>query len=224
MTDMLATIQPKSDQLNADDLIGGVLKVIKVTSVSRCKQPEQPIAIGFEGDNGKPYKPCKSMRRVMVNVWGPDGASYVGRSMELYRDDTVKFAGLDVGGIRISRMSDISKPVTMALTETRASKKPFTVKPLTGDRDSNRKPPTAKEIADALVSRFDSAVDIDTHNEIMTDDLVIRQINWLRDKHPALHGTVDHAVSASLARNTSAEMDDDTSRIETPFDDDGTEP
>lgn len=129
MTDLRQTIVPKSDQLNADDLIGAT-RTIKVTAVSLCKEPEQPIAINFEGDGGKPYKPCKSMRRVMVTIWGPDGNAYKGRSMTLYRDDKVLFGGLAVGGIRISHMSDITDPVTMALTATRANRRPFTVKPL----------------------------------------------------------------------------------------------
>ncbi|MDR3439850.1 hypothetical protein [Telmatospirillum sp.] len=129
MTDLRKTIAPKSDQMNSDDLIGGA-RTITVTKVSLCTEAEQPIAINFEGDNGKPYKPCKSMRRVMVTVWGPDGGAYAGRSMTLYRDPSVQFGGLAVGGIRISHMSHIDKPVTMALTATRANRKAFTVKPL----------------------------------------------------------------------------------------------
>ena len=50
--------------------------------------------------------------------------------MTLYRDPAVKFGGLEVGGIRISHMSDIAKPITMALTATRANRKPFTVQPM----------------------------------------------------------------------------------------------
>lgn len=133
MTNLLPTIAPKSDQLNADDLIGRTL-TIKVTKVSLCEAPDQPIAVHFEGDGGKPYKPCKSMRRVLVNVWGSDGNAYVGRRMALYRDDKVQFGGLAVGGIRISHMSDITSDVTMALTATRANRKPFTVKPLPPER------------------------------------------------------------------------------------------
>ena len=129
MTTMLETIVPKSDQLNADDLIGGQTKTIKVTKVS-ILAGEQPVALSYEGDNGKPYKPGKSMRRVLVNCWGGDGNLYIGRSMTLYRDDNVKFGGVDVGGIRISHMSHIAEPITMALTATRASRKPFQVKPL----------------------------------------------------------------------------------------------
>jgi hypothetical protein len=127
---MLETIIPKSDQLNADDLIGGVAKVIKVTTVRLDAKSEQPCAINYENDQGKPFKPCKSMRRVLVNVWGADASLYVGRSMELVRDDSVKFGGLEVGGIRISRISHIDRPVTMALTASKAVRKPFTVKPL----------------------------------------------------------------------------------------------
>jgi len=136
MTDLLKTIIPKSDQLNADDLIGGN-KTIKITKVSLAAG-EQPIAINYEGDGGKPYLPCKSMRRVLVNVWGGDGNSYIGRNLTLYRDEKVVFGGLAVGGIRISHMSHIDKDVTMALTATRASRKPFTVKPLVVERAAGK--------------------------------------------------------------------------------------
>ncbi|CAO4153250.1 hypothetical protein [Methylorubrum aminovorans] len=133
MTDLSQTIAPKSDQLNADDLIAGP-RTIKVTRVSPMREPDQPIAIFFEGDGGKPYKPGKSMRRVLVRVWGKDGAAYAGRRMTLYRDDSVMFGGVAVGGIRISHMSDIIESVTLPLTVTRASRKLFTVRPLPAER------------------------------------------------------------------------------------------
>ena len=129
MIDMRSTVVPKSDQLNADDLIGQT-KTIRVTKVSLLAAPDQPIAIHFEGDNGKPYKPGKSMRRVLIMVWGDDGSKYVGRRMTLFRDEKVLFGGVAVGGIRISHMSHIDHPVTMALTATKAQRKPFTVQPL----------------------------------------------------------------------------------------------
>lgn len=137
MTDLSKTIAPKSDQLNADDLIGGPL-TLTITRVSADpSSAEQPVSISFEGDGGKPYKPCKSMRRVMVHLWGKDGAAYAGRSMTIYRDAEVQFGGMKVGGIRISHMSHISKAETMALTATRANRKPFTVRPLEAARQSN---------------------------------------------------------------------------------------
>jgi len=134
VTNLLPTIAPKSDQLNADDLIGGRSLTIKVTKVSLCGEPDQPIAVHYEGDGGKPFKPCKSMRRVMVHVWGPDGSKFAGRRMTLYRDDKVTFGKDAVGGIRISHMSGIDRDVTMALTATRANRKPYTVRPLPTDK------------------------------------------------------------------------------------------
>jgi len=129
MNDLSQTIIPKSDQLNADDMIGGRTITITISGVD-VMMAEQPVSLHFEGDNGKPYKPGKSMRRVLVNAWGADGNVYVGRRLTLYRDETVKFGGLEVGGIRISHMSHIKGPMTMALTATRAQRKPFTVQPL----------------------------------------------------------------------------------------------
>lgn len=130
MTDLTNTIEAKSDQLGADDLMSGP-RNIKITKVSAdTGSSEQPIVINFEGDNRKPWKPCKSMRRLLVAIWGPNGNEYVGRSVTLYRDPTVKWGGMEVGGIRISHMSHIDKPVTIALTATRGNKRPTTVQPL----------------------------------------------------------------------------------------------
>lgn len=131
MTDLSKTIAPKSDQLNADDLIAGPMTITVRGVSANPSSAEQPVSISFEGDNGKPYKPCKSMRRVMVHIWGKDGSQYAGRSMTLYRDPEVQFGGMKTGGIRISHMTGLSKPETMALTATRANRKPFTVQPLT---------------------------------------------------------------------------------------------
>lgn len=150
MTDLSQTIAPKSDQLNADDLIGGP-RTIKVTRVSPMREPDQPIAIFFEGDGGKPYKPGKSMRRVLVRVWGVDGAAYAGRRMTLYRDDSVMFGGVAVGGIRISHMSDISESVTLPLTVTRASRKPFTVRPLPAERGPSGGKPAGEDTRTKLL-------------------------------------------------------------------------
>ncbi|GAB6854081.1 hypothetical protein [Asaia astilbis] len=128
MVDLSKTIIAKSDQLNADDLLGGPITV-KIQAVKEGNT-DQPIAIFYEGCNGKPFYPCKSMRRVLVNVWGKDGADYVGKSMTLFRDAAVKFGGIMVGGIRISHMSGLEKDMPMALQVTKGSKKLYTVKPL----------------------------------------------------------------------------------------------
>jgi hypothetical protein len=121
---------PRSDQTNFDDFAGGP-KMITITGVRANEgSREQPISISYQGDEGKPYKPCLSMRRVLVYIWGADASKYVGRSMTLYGDPDVQFGGLKVGGIRISHMSHIDEPKSMPLTTTRARRALFTVQPL----------------------------------------------------------------------------------------------
>lgn len=120
------TIDPKSDQLNADDLVG-TTKTIKVTSVTRGAGSDQPIVINYEGDNGRPFKPCKSMRRVLIFAWGEYGSDWVGKSMTLHCDPEIKFGGVKVGGIRISHLSHIKSALSMSLTATRGKRSPYNV-------------------------------------------------------------------------------------------------
>ncbi|OHC97729.1 MAG: hypothetical protein A2792_09850 [Sphingomonadales bacterium RIFCSPHIGHO2_01_FULL_65_20] len=131
-TDMTSVIAPRSDQLNSDDLIAGP-RTIRIRDVSIRPGTEQPISIFFDGDDNKPWKCCKSMARVLVAAWGPDARQYVGRSVTLFRDPTVKWAGMEVGGIRISHLSHIDKQMTMALTATKGKRAPYVVKPLPGN-------------------------------------------------------------------------------------------
>jgi len=125
---LLDTIAPKSDQLNADDLIAGP-KNITITRVT-VAPGEQPVSIYFDGDGGKPYKPGKSMRRVLVKLYDNKAENLVGQSLTLFLDTAVKWAGQAVGGIRISHATGIQAPLTMALTENKGARKLFTVKPL----------------------------------------------------------------------------------------------
>jgi hypothetical protein len=143
MVDMSQFIAAKSDQLNADDLMDAP-RTITVTKVTASPDAaEQPVSIHYEGDEGKPFKPCKTMRRILVGVWGKDASKYVGRSLTLYRDATVAFGGLQVGGIRISHMSDISEDKTVALLVTRGRKAPFKIKPLVMQRQQSSAGPAA---------------------------------------------------------------------------------
>ena len=128
--DISATVVPKSDQMNADDLLSGP-RTITVTRVTAdAGSAEQPVSVYFTGDNNKPYKPCKSMRRVIVSAWGKQSTVYAGRSLTLYRNPDITFGGEKVGGIEISHMSHIDKPLTLALTRARGKRTSFTVQPL----------------------------------------------------------------------------------------------
>lgn len=127
--DMSRFIEAKSDQLNADDLIGAP-RTITITRVVGS-DGDQPVSIYYEGDGGKPFKPCKTIRRVLLGVWGRDGNSYVGKSMTLYRDNSVTFGGLQVGGIRVSHMSDIDKETTVVVMKSKGKKAGMKILPLT---------------------------------------------------------------------------------------------
>lgn len=126
--DLTETIAPKSDQLNADDLIAGAVTVT-IADVTRGNA-EQPVDVQLVEFPGRAYRPSKSMRRVMVFAWGPDTTTYGGRRLTLYRNPEITFGREKVGGIEISHLSDIPKPLTVALTATRGKRKNFTVQPL----------------------------------------------------------------------------------------------
>lgn len=133
--DLTETIEPRSDQINSDDLITGP-RIVTITEVSKGNTPEQPVNITTaEFGKGRPYKPSKTMRRVLVSAWGKDSTAYVGRRLMIYRDPTIKFGGDTVGGIGISYMSDIDGRLTLALTATRGKKKTHVIEPLPAGRD-----------------------------------------------------------------------------------------
>lgn len=149
--DLAQTIIPKSDQLNADDLIAGP-RTIRISAVE-LGSAEQPVAIRYDGDNGRPYKPGKSMRRVLVAMWGSDGNAYVGRRLTLYCDKAVTFGPDTTGGIRISHASDIAAPVEIALTVKRGKRKPFRVDPLPAERTATAAFFDAQALADVGESK-----------------------------------------------------------------------
>lgn len=133
VTDLRTTIVPKSDQLNAEQLLGGPI-TITVTDVAVGSGDEQPVTVHYEGEAGRPYKPCKTMRKVLIFAWGADGTQWPGKSMTLYCDVNVKFGGEAVGGIRISHLSDIPSRMKVSLTATRGKKALYEIEPLKVER------------------------------------------------------------------------------------------
>lgn len=121
------TIVPKSDQINYDDLANGIKRRVKVMSLKRGGGDDQPVRVvitdAATGEKLRDYVPCKSMRRVLIAAYGDKGADWVGKVIELYGDPSVMWAGEAVGGLRISALSGITKPLTIALTATRGKRK-----------------------------------------------------------------------------------------------------
>ncbi|MGR3315417.1 hypothetical protein [Roseovarius indicus] len=132
--DITSAIRPKSDQLNADDLLTGP-RTIRIRDV-QVSTGEQPVSIFYDGDDGRPWKPAKSALRVLAAIWGPNAAKWIGMSCTLYNDEAVTWAGVAVGGIRVSHMEGLSKPRTLQLTKTRGKKAAVTIQPLTVEKAS----------------------------------------------------------------------------------------
>lgn len=124
--DLSSTVIAKSDQLNADDLIEPI--TITVTRVDKVKDKDQPVHIHSEGR--QPFKPCLTMRRILIAAWGKYKDEWVGHSMVVFCDPEVLWAGKEHGGIRVSHVSHINEPVSRMLAITRGRKKLFTLLPL----------------------------------------------------------------------------------------------
>ena len=200
--DMSTTVAPKSDQLNADDLIAGP-RTIRIERVSGTGNPDQPVNVHFEGDNGKPYRPCKSMRRVMIAAWGADASQYVGRAMTIYRDPKVAFGGMEVGGLRISHLSHIERDMTLALTVTKAKRAPFQVKRLI--EAPIKKAPDAKTLdnAKAWATQFRADLAKAEGQEAVTALLSApdtrKRRDWLADNAPDVSAELEAAIEAACA-------------------------
>jgi len=123
-----ASIVPKSDQLNADDLLTGPVTVT-ITKV-RKGDKEQPIHVDLAEYKGKSYRPCKTCRRILIAAFSDDPAKWVGQRMTLFCDPDVMWAGVKVGGIRISHLSGLEHPRTFMLTLARGKRAEVTVHPI----------------------------------------------------------------------------------------------
>mgnify|MGYP003582368534 CR=1 FL=1 len=129
--DITRTVEPRSDQLNFDDV---AVHPLTITIVEvKAGPPDQPVELHNAEYPGRPYKPGKSMRRVLIAAWDTEASAYVGRKITLYGDPTIRFGKDAVGGIRIAALSHITEPLTVALTVTRGKRAPFTVQPIATD-------------------------------------------------------------------------------------------
>ncbi len=155
IADLSSTIVPKSDQLNAEQLLSGPVTVT-VTDVRVGSGDEQPVTIHYEGENGRPYKPCKTCRKILIFAWGADGREWIGRSMTLYNETSVRFGGAEVGGIRISHLTDIAKDISVALTATRGKKSTHTIKRIDGGAVAKAQA-ERERLAAIQVAGFDAA-------------------------------------------------------------------
>ena len=126
--DITESLAANSAQQNYDEYLAGP-RTVTVAEV-RQGTAEQPVNVELVEFPGKPFKPAKSVRRVLAAAWGTDASKWTGRRLTIYGDPSVRYGGKEVGGLRVSHVSHIDKPITVALTVTRGKRAPFTVRPL----------------------------------------------------------------------------------------------
>lgn len=162
--DLSKTIIAKSDQLNADDLIGGprTFTVVEVREGSE----EQPVSIVLaEWPRNRPFKPSKTVQRILAYCWGLETDDWPkGARMTLFRDEKVKWAGEEVGGIRVSHLSHIDGPQKIALQESKHKKSLHTVLPLT-DAPAAPAEPSPQELAEQVLQGIKDATTADEVRE-----------------------------------------------------------
>lgn len=129
--------QARSDQLNGCDILGGPL-VARIVDV-RAGNAEQPVVIVIDSWP-QPWKPSKTSLRVLCACWGGDPQQWIGRYAVLYCDETVKFGGEMVGGIRTSHLSHIDGTKKIAVNATRGKKKIETVEPYYPPEQAQQQP------------------------------------------------------------------------------------
>lgn len=121
------TLAPNSDQLDAIELVAGPrIFMIEKVSAGNAEQPVNVHLAGFP----RPWRPGKSMRRVLAGCWGTDASVWAERFVELFCDPNVMFGKDKVGGTRISRLSHIDDTKKIPLLVTRGKSALFAVDPL----------------------------------------------------------------------------------------------
>lgn len=120
VNNLASTIIPKSDQMNFEDVQTNKIKSVIIGV--RAGSKEQPVFIDLEGYEGRPYKPCKTQRQVIIAGWGLNGHEWVGRTIEIYGDPTVIYGGVQVGGIKVSGISHIETDFSIMVTKSRGKR------------------------------------------------------------------------------------------------------
>lgn len=151
--DLTQAIVARSDQLNADDLISGP-RTFTITEVRRG-DAEQPVSIVLaEYPSSRPFKPSKTVVRIFAYAWGKETDDWPENPrVTLYRDATVKWAGQEIGGIRVSHLSHIENhpdlkggQLKVALAESKGKKSLHVVASLPADA------PTAPVVSTATLA------------------------------------------------------------------------
>ena len=167
MADVTLAMQAKSDQLNATDIMG-VEPIITIRDVKvNAGAQAQKVWVYYHGDNNRPWKPSVGMIRIIAAGWGADSDNWIGKSVQIFMEPSVIYAGKEVGGIRIRAMSDIPKRgLNATITISRTKREPYPVKFLSMDRPAYP--------ADAFEKGFAAMVDMMKSKKMTLEQIIAR--------------------------------------------------
>lgn len=147
MPDVSAAIAPKSQQLDNIELRGKGPQIFTITGVDVRETLDQPLIVHL-AEFPRPWKPGKTMGRVLAQCWGLDSDDWIGKRVELFADESIKFGNDTPGGTRISRLSDIDGPKAAAILLGQGKPGLYKVEPLPDEPQPAAPPePTAEEVA-----------------------------------------------------------------------------
>ncbi len=185
MSDIGFALEAKSDQLNYDDIAD--TEVVITVSEVQVRRGEQPVSIYFHGCNNRPWKPSKGMLRILASAWGRDSSAWRDKSAKLYGDKAVRWAGKEIGGIRIKELSHIKTAgLSAMLTVSRGKRHEYRVGFLSMERPAYPQdkfnaalPVMIKKIADGEMSIEQVVAQCQ-----MTGDLTQEQLKQLEELVP----------------------------------------
>lgn len=201
--DIRKSIEAKSDRLNADDLMGGPI-TITIEDV-KAGNAESPVAVYYVGCNGKPWYPCKSMRRALVAAWSDEGKSWIGKSCTIYRDPEVIYGGVKVGGVRISAFSHIDADMTLMLTEKRGKKTRFDFKKIDAPATVD-----VSERIDAVISAVRNAKTLEALEKMVSHERYKQVTGMAGNRVSEIYKAVDEKRKSfeTTTEDTPAQSDD----------------
>lgn len=181
--DISDTLAPDSQQLDAVDLLGGE-RTFTISGVTKGSA-DQPINVEL-AEFPRPWRPGKSMRRVLAACWSPDASTWAGRRVTLFCDTSVRFGSVAVGGVRVKALSHIDGRKSVPLLVARGKSAVYTVEPL---KDTPAPKPASPVTPEAVATCTD-----------------INQLREWQQAEPRAHDAIEQRIK-QIAADAASEQD-----------------
>jgi hypothetical protein len=191
MVDISKTLISKSDQFNAVDLLGKVI-IYKISKVNAdIEKKDQPVSIYFEGEK-KCYRPSKGMRAIISEKWTTQTDLWLGKSLELYYEPKVVYAGAECGGIRIHGMSHIDNDFKKRVVESKVLQINYKIRKLQEQVKNDTLAPSQKilDAIDKCITEISAFVDIEEIGHFLSSE----KYAWVKKQNADLLKRVDDAL------------------------------